>query len=217
LKKFTYTFVLITAACFSVSCSGDRSESDRFFNEGLKYYRSCNLDDAESMFSKAAECDKTNLNAYLMLSKIFYFKKMYDEALEYADKVLSSDENNTNALYWKSRILVMKNPLSPDVPLHFLSKILKKDTHHIPARLLLALLLEQKGENRKAMNHYAALVSEEEFIISAHLNLALLYRRMGFSKKSNNEIRISKKLAAATGKGKSKIRLIQNEVDKWEE
>jgi|GEM_PF-512817 len=210
-----YILAYISAICLVTSCFQDRKSGDKLYLEGMKHYYSYKLDKAEASFKKSIESDSSNLNTYLMLSKIMYFRKKYDQAAAYVDEILSRDVDNINGLYWKARIYLMKDSSKNVTVEKSLNRVLEINSHHLPARLLLALIYEQNGQNRKALNHYIAALANEEYIINAHLNLATLYRRMGFKNKAMVEIEKSEKISNAIGKAKGNVKLIKREIEKW--
>ncbi len=209
MKKF---ILIILAIAMVNSCTKNSEESLKNYNEGLKAYSLFKMGRAEKLFQKAIKNDSSNLNAYLMVGKIRYFKKDYSSALKYIEEILVRDEKNTNGLYWKARIKMMQKPPAKEEAKRSLREVVKMDSHHLPARLLLALIYESSGENRKALDHYRLALADQTYLINARLNLATLYSRLGFPKKAKSELKKAKMLSDITGKASRNIKLMEREL-----
>ncbi len=186
------------------------------YAEGVKAFNGKNMDKAEELFSSAISRDKKLLNAYLMIGKIRYYRNDYAGALQMINKILNNDYGHVGALYWKARILVMSDNQDIDEQIELLKKVLEYDNSHIHARLLLSLLYEKKGETGEAMHEYNTILSEEENIVIARGNLAILYMRLGMAEKAKSEIDKAVKISELTGYGIKNIKIIKSEFDKWE-
>ena len=95
--------------------------------------------------------------------------------------------------------------------------MLESDSSHIPARLLLAILYEKKGNHREAIHEYITILGEEDNLLSARGNLAILYMRLGLKERGKSEIEKAARIAEITGSGIKNINYIKSEFDKWEE
>ncbi len=205
--------ILMLSSCIKKT-EESREKSLKNYNKGMQAYSLFKMKSAEKAFKEAIVNDSSNLNARLMLAKIGYFKGEYKAALKYIEEILSQDKNNINGLYWKARIEIMQKPRAKERAKNSLKRVVEVDSHHLPARLLLALLYEAEGENRRALDHYMAVLNEEAYIINARLNLATLYSRMGSMKKAKAELQKAKMISKITGKSAKNIKLIERELEK---
>lgn len=200
-------------------CAGC-SNSDpaiEIYSRGQKEFLNKNLTAAEKTFSDVIKLDDDFLNAYLMLAKIHYHNKDYDKTLSNLKSILDKDPDHAGALYWKGRTLVISGRDDKSESINILQSVLDIDSHHIPARLLLALVYEKNGKYREALHEYITAMNEEESLINARGNLAVLYRRLGLNERASREIDKASKIAEITGRDLKSLNLIKSEFDKWEE
>lgn len=211
MKSIIFILLLVCAGC---------SNSDlavEMYSRGQKEFLNKNLAAAEKTFSEVIKSDDDFLNAYLMLAKIYYHTKEYDKALTNVNTVLKKNVNHTGALYWKGRILVISGRDDEEESVRILQSVLDLDSHHIPARLLLALVYEKNGKYKEALHEYITALNEEESLVSARGNLAVLYRRLGLKERALQEIERAVKISGIIGKDIKTLNLIKSEFDKWEE
>lgn len=201
----------ICAAC------GDPASVMEAYNRGQQEFLNRNLSSAVKYFTQAVNLDSDFLNAYLMLAKVYYHNKDFDNALRNLEIILKKDDNHSGALYWKSRILIISGKDNKSESEKMLRNVLETDSHHIPARLLLALLYEKNGKYKEALHEYITALNEEDTLISARGNLAVLYRRLGLTERAEREIERATKIAEITGSDVKALKLIKSEFDKWEE
>lgn len=206
MKRLLYVMMILITGC---SGGGGSYE---FYQSGMKEFASRKLDKAEKLFLAALEKDETLLNAGIMLSKIYYYSGNYKSAIEYADYVLDYDPDHVTAMYWKARSLVMVSPVQTSKAIELLKTILEKDSHYISARLLLGILHEKNKDYESAVYQYVSVIEEEDEIISARCNLAMLYMRMGLKEKSAKELDIAGKISECSGKGSERIKVIRKEI-----
>ena len=207
LKKNVLLLIIFLAGC------GNSGRALDFYHSGMREFGARKLAEAEKSFISAIESDPGLMNAHLMLCKINYYNGDYGSALEYADTILNSDPDHANALYWKARSLLMCGNDNMGDPAALLVRSLEIDGHNIHARLLLGMVHERNSRYREALHQYMTVIEEEDGIISARGSLALLYRRMGFIEKYKEELSVAEKIAALSGKGIKRIKMIRSETD----
>lgn len=210
MKKIVIILMFITGCNKGGDVSGLYSEGSRAFQE--KHF-----EQAESTFKSVIEADDDFLNAYLMLAKIYYYKKDYNNSILVLEELIKRDRDHAGALYWKARALVMSDQEKTDESIGLLKRVLESDSSHIPARLLLAILYEKKGNHREAIHEYITILGEEDNLLSARGNLAILYMRLGLKERGKSEIEKAARIAEITGSGIKNINYIKSEFDKWEE
>jgi tetratricopeptide (TPR) repeat protein len=186
------------------------------YAKGQQEFNSKNLAAAEKTYSEVINLDNDFLNAYLMRAKIYYHNKDYDKTLDDLESILKKDPDHAGALYWKGRTLIISGKDDKDGPVKILQAVLDIDSHHIPARLLLALVYEKSGKYKEALHEYITAMNEEETLISARGNLAVLYRRLGLNDRSSQEIDRAIKIAEIAGREVKSLNLIKSEFEKWE-
>ncbi len=197
-----------------VSCSHSKEEGLEYYENGKKLYNKKKLEKAYSIFEKAYNSDPSLLNAILMQSKIRYYQKKFNAALTLQNRLLSKNSEHVGALYWKSRTVVVSNNKDSHLAIKILLKVLEVDSHHIPARALLALLYEKKGKYNRAITEYKRIFLEQEGIINSKINLALLYNRLGLKEKSKEEIIMAETLSENAKIKNSNIILIKKEIER---
>lgn len=199
------------------TCCGGSGDLSQMYSQGVMAYNGKRFEEAAKMFHSVIENDVNFLNAYLMLAKIHYYNREYQKSLDVIDEIVERDPDHTGALYWKARALVMADDRNVDEPVELLRRVVETDSSHIPARLLLSLLYEKKGEYREAIHEYITILGEEENLVSARGNLAILYMRLGLTGRAKDEVAKAQKIAEVSGCGVKNINLIKSEFDKWEE
>jgi len=211
LKHYIFLIVLLYTGC------GNPEYAAELYNKGQIQYMDKNLAEAGRLFTETLKFDDEFLNAYLMLAKIHYYNRDYNSAVKYIDSILERDRDHAGGLYWKARILVISGKDDPDEPVRILRSVLEKDSHHIPARMLLALVYEKNRKYKEALHEYITVLEEEQDLINARGNLAVLYRRMGLKERALNEIDRAVKVATAAGREVKTLNFIKGEFEKWEE
>jgi len=208
--------LFLFAAIFIIGCSAGDNIPE-LYTRGIKEYQEKQFEQAESTFKSVIEADDDFLNAYLMLAKIYYYKKDYNNSILVLEELIKRDRDHAGALYWKARALVMSNQEKTDESIGLLKRVLESDSSHIPARLLLAILYEKKGNHREAIHEYITILGEEDNLLSARGNLAILYMRLGLKERGKSEIEKAVRIAEITGSGIKNINYIKSEFEKWEE
>ncbi len=216
IKSLSKKFIIIAMIFLFWGCCNDAEAGREYYRKGMAAYYRKDLNSAGKLFSLSFKSDCSNLNAKLMTAKICYFEKKYSCALEGVNRILEDDRRNINALYWKARILIMKDRDNPEEAVKLLQRVVEGDSHHMPARMLLALLYEQSGRYSEAFREYALVKAEGENLIDAGANLALLYMKTGMRKKARMEIKTASEMCSLLGRDKRKIRYIKEELEKWE-
>jgi len=211
VKYYIYVLLVLFAGC------GDSTRVMDLYTQGQQEFSKKNLSAAEKIFSDVIKLDDDFLNAYLMLAKIHYHNKEYDKTLSDLESIFDKDPDHAGALYWKGRTLVISGKDDKNESVKILQRVLEIDSHHTPARLLLALVYEKNGKYKEALHEYITAMSEEESLIIARGNLAVLYRRLGLKERASLEINRAVKIAEITGRDFKSLNLIKSEFEKWEE
>lgn len=202
---------LLLIIIFTAGC-GSGNEAIELYKSGMKEYNNRKLVEAEKFFTAALDEDNDLLNAYLMLGKISYFNGNYAESVRYTNTLLDKNPEHAPALYWKARSLVMLKRDDTAEAENLLKKSLELDGHNSQARLLLGMICEKNSKYREALYQYSLVKEEEDEIISARGNLAMLYTRMGLKQKGEAELSSAEKLSEICGKGADRLKTIRREI-----
>jgi tetratricopeptide (TPR) repeat protein len=71
------------------------------YSEGSRAFQEKHFEQAEITFKSVIEADDDFLNAYLMLAKIYYYKKDYNNSILVLEELIKRDRDHAGALYWK--------------------------------------------------------------------------------------------------------------------
>ncbi len=194
-----------------LSCGGGESPLE-LYRKGARAFQKKEFRRAKELFQRALDGDGSLLNAYLMLSKICYFEKNFHCALERLDEILDRNPDHIGALYWKGRTLAVSSAKDGEA-VACLLKVVEQNTHHLPARQLLALLYEKNGKYADALRQYQSIAMEEEVFLNARANLSVLYLRMGLKDKSGEEIAAAAGMARAAGHSVKNLETIKKEIE----
>ncbi|HPS57720.1 MAG TPA: tetratricopeptide repeat protein [Spirochaetota bacterium] len=206
MNRLVLISLLLLAAC------GSSEEAIELYRSGMKEFSARKLAEAEKCFLMAIDKDPDLLNARLMLCKIYYYNGDFKSAVDSADFILDEDPDHANALYWKARSLVMSGD-GNNGAVDLLTRSLEIDGHNIQARLLLGMIYEKNSQYTEALHQYLAVQEEEEGIIAARGNLALLYRGMGVYERYKSELAVAERMAESSGKSIKRIKLLKDEAE----
>ncbi|MBM9576366.1 tetratricopeptide repeat protein [Leptospira sp. 201903070] len=161
--------ILIVLTCLSCGKSKERLES--LNKDASAAYIRKDLNEALSLYSQILEIEPNSVSTLIMLGKIHYFKKDFDQALEKFNDASKEDRCNATAQYWRSKIESLKIEYRQDAKERLYSVI--KD---IPSRweveYTLGTILESEGKIEDALSLYNQASAESS-------KLALVYLRLG--------------------------------------
>lgn len=213
------SIIAILSVC--VSCKGDTEKAYKLYLKGKEAYFKQELDTAQKYFIEASKIDTSLINARLMLAKIYYFKKNFNEAIDTLSSILAENSDHPGSLFWKARTLViMKKEDKDDITkreseaISLLQKVIELDSHHIGARNLLALLYEKNKKYKEALFEYKAALREEETLLNTRANLSILYHRLGLKDKAVNEIERAIRIADCAEMNKRNLLIIKYEFER---
>ncbi len=78
---------------------GYRRDNDYLENLGVAYLNVGELDKGVEILSEILKRKPSDMNILNMLAEAFYYKKKYDEAINYWDRILEYDKTNASSLY----------------------------------------------------------------------------------------------------------------------
>ena len=193
-----YFFCVLSTILLFTACSSQNERGGmELYLKGKKAYYKKDLARAEKFFHQALDADESLHNARLMIAKIHYFRKNFDAAIAEERKILEDEKNHVGARYWLARTLVVQSEKNDSEAMEHLHKVLEMDNHHLRARALLALLYEKNEKYKEALREYGTILYEEERMVSARANLAILYTRLGLKGKAREEVAKAEGVARA--------------------
>ena len=104
--KFTILFYILLNAL------GISSSNENFFQEGLKFFKTKNYDDAKFMFERSIVFNPKDSNSYLYLAKIYNLKDDQNKEEKNLESTLLIDPNNEEALLMLMKIGLEKSNYS---------------------------------------------------------------------------------------------------------
>ena len=221
IRKSPLLLLCAAALTASLQCGGTGDNASlSFFNEGKKHYARKNLEKADELFRKAAAEDPGLLNAVLMRAKIRYYRKDFPGALSFLDDIISENSNHLDALFWKARVLAVGGEKTgielnerEREAVKCLNAVIEANSGHVQARTLLALLHEKNRKYRESLYQYHAALREEESLVHARSNLAILYARMGLKDRAIKELKTAMAICDATSIPKGNLLEIKKEIE----
>lgn len=158
------------------------------------HYKKKEFDKALELYQQVIDNNKGFLNARLMKSKVLFYSQKYELAKNELKQILKKDHNHIGALLLDSKIDILQNN-DPLKTIEKLNKIIEIDPDHLESHILLGLLYEKQSNYKNAINEYLSVIDNEYDIINAHINIAILYRKIDLKGRSYNHLQKAKKMA----------------------
>ena len=213
MKNKNLIILIITVSVSAVGC-GSTADTDSIYRDALAGFYQQDLEEAETLFLRVVKNDRSHSNAFLMLSKISYYKGEYERAVDFAEKALKQSPGHSGALYWMARSLIMKDKNNTGTAIDLLRKSLEGGSGSIRERQLLALLYEKEGRYKEAFHQYYKALRDEEVLVNIRVNLALLYDSLGMDERGSSEIEKAVNVAKAAGISDENITRIKSGMQK---
>ncbi len=215
-NRYHHAILIGITSSFLLHACSFAHNAEEFFKQCLVHYEKRELEKAASCFEKARRGD-FRIRATLMLARTHYFENKFSDARALLEDIVEDEPSHTSALYWLARTLAVDpHPEGSDerekMAIEYLKKALEVDTHHMHARLLLALLFEKRGMHREALYEYLAALEEEEILVTARANLGILYKRLGLSERARNEINCAIAISKAASIPTKNLTTIKDEI-----
>jgi tetratricopeptide (TPR) repeat protein len=125
------------------------------------------------------------VDGYTNIGLTNYEWEKYSEARVGLEKALSLNPDNARALYYMA--LVERRAAHADEEIADLKKVVAMYPQSRDARRELGISYYQQDKNKLALEQFEALEAIDPDDLSAHYNLAILYRREGMKEKSRLE------------------------------
>ena len=104
--KFTILFYILLNAL------GISSSNENFFQEGLKFFKTKNYDDAKFMFERSIVFNPKDSNSYLYLAKIYNIEEDQNKEEKNLETTLLIEPNNEEAILMSMKIALKKSNYS---------------------------------------------------------------------------------------------------------
>jgi tetratricopeptide (TPR) repeat protein len=163
----------------------DNPDWMRWNNLGIGYLDQLQYSDALHAFSEVVKLRPDYVDGYTNIGLTNYEWEKYSEARVGLEKALSLNPDNARALYYMA--LVERRAAHADEEIADLKKVVAMYPQSRDARRELGISYYQQDKNKLALEQFEALEAIDPDDLSAHYNLAILYRREGMKEKSRLE------------------------------
>jgi tetratricopeptide (TPR) repeat protein len=213
--NYLLSCIILTAL---VACGGNSQKALDIYIKGKEAFHTRDLATAEKLFTEALALDSSLHTASLMLSRVHYYNRSWDKAMDSVDKILKDNPYHADALHWKAKLLYSR----PDGPIkeqiaearQLLLRLKELDHYHIQGRALLALIHEREGNYQDAVREYLTILDEEETLLTARANLSILYKRLGLTDRSRGQIATAVAIARTASLPVDNLEKIEKELQK---
>ncbi len=172
----------------------DNPDWMRWNNLGIAYLDQLQYSDAIHAFSQVVKLRPDYTDGYTNIGLTNIEWEKYASARGGLDKALELDPNNARALYYLA--LVERRAGHYEEEVSDLQKVLAQYPQSRDVRRELGVSYYQQRRPHEAMEQFEALQAIDPDDLTAHYNLAILYRRMGMKDKAKRELAmfVSKKV-----------------------
>jgi tetratricopeptide (TPR) repeat protein len=166
----------------------DPEHTDAYYNLGICYSETGQIDRSVDMFRKVLELD-TNPRSDLHESSIFNLgnqlvkKREYQEAVQQFEKILENNSRVIDALY-NAAFIYFRYLNEYDKAISYFERIINLFSLHMDARYNLGLCYYLKDDKEKAMEIWEKLVQINGNYGPAYYNLALTNKELGHKQKA---------------------------------
>ena len=175
----------------------DNPDWMRWNNLGIAYLDQLQFSDSIHAFSQVVKLRPDYADGYTNIGLTNIEWEKYASARGGLEKALELDPNNARALYYLA--LVERRAGHSDAEVSDLQKVLAQFPQSRDVRRELGVSFYQLGRSHEAMEQFEALQAIDPDDLTAHYNLAILYRRMGMKDKAKKQLAmfVTKKLDPA--------------------
>jgi len=177
--------------------ANDNPDWMRWNNLGIAYLDQLQYGDSIHAFSRVVKLRPDYADAYTNIGLTNIEWEKYESARGGLEKALELDPNNARALYYLA--LVERRAGHSDAEVDDLQRVLAQYPQSRDVRRELGVSYYQQRRPKEAMEQFEALQAIDPDDLTAHYNLAILYRRMGMKDKAKEQLAmfVTKKLDPA--------------------
>ena len=165
--------------------SHDNPDWMRWNNLGIGYLDQFQYAEAVGAFAEVVKLRPDYVDGYTNLGLTYFSWQKYDESKSSLDKALALSPDNARALYYMSQ--VERQYAHADAEVADLEKVVKMYPQSRDARRELGISYYQQDKNKEALEQFEALEAIDSDDLTAHYNLAILYKRLGMKDKARKE------------------------------
>ncbi len=160
----------------------DNPDWMRWNNLGIAYMDQLQYSEALAAFNQVVRLRPDYADGYINLGLTEIQWEKYSEARPYLEKALALSAENARALYYMG--LVERRAGNSKEEIADFKKVVEQYPMSIDARRELGISYYQGHQYEEARAQFEALQGIEPDDLSAHYNLAVIYRRMGLKQKA---------------------------------
>ena len=164
---------------------GDNADWMRWNNLGIAYLDQLQYSEAIDAFAHVVKLRPDYADGYTNIGLTNIEWEKYESARGGLEKSLELAPDNARALYYLA--LVERRAGHSDAEVADLQKVIAKFPQSRDARRELGISYYQQRRPQEAMEQFEALQAIDPDDLTAHYNLALLYRRMGMKDKAKEQ------------------------------
>jgi tetratricopeptide (TPR) repeat protein len=163
----------------------DNQDWMRWNNLGIGYLDQLQYDEAIHAFEQVVRLRPEYKDGYINVALTYIEWEKYDEAAKPLETALSLKPGDARALYY--RALVERRQRKSEAEIADLEQVVAQFPQSRDARRELGISYYQQHRPEQAMEQFKALQAIDPDDLTAHYNLAILYRRKGMKKEAEVE------------------------------
>ena len=164
---------------------GDNQDWMRWNNLGIAYLDQQQYEEARGAFEQVVKLRPDYKDGYINVGLNSIEWEKYSEARAPLEKALALHPNDARALYYMA--LVERRERHSEAEVADLQKVIAQFPNSRDARRELGISYYQQHRAAEAMEQFKALQAIDPDDVTAHYNLAILYRRMGDKQQASKE------------------------------
>jgi tetratricopeptide (TPR) repeat protein len=166
--------------------ANDNPDWMRWNNLGIAYLDQLQYTDSINAFSQVVKLRPDYADAYTNIGLTDIEWEKYESARAGLEKALELEPGNARALYYLA--LVERRAGHSEAEVNDLQEVVAQFPQSRDARRELGVSYYQQSRSREAMEQFEALQAIDPDDLTAHYNLAILYRRMGMKEKAKQQL-----------------------------
>ena len=165
--------------------SKDNPDWMRWNNLGIAYLDQLQYADAIHAFGEVLKLRPDYADGYINIGLTYIEWEKYSSARASLEKALSISQANARALYYMA--IVERRSAHPDAEVADLQAVVEQYPQSRDARRELGISYYQRHQYDEAVKQFEALQSIDPDDLTAHYNLAILYRRLGQKERASEQ------------------------------
>ncbi|MBM9498967.1 tetratricopeptide repeat protein [Leptospira sp. 201903071] len=183
-KKRKISFVLVFLSFLYLNCGLSEKEMETMYEKGTALFVANQRNEALKIFQELYEEDEDYKDVKLLIGKLLYYDRKFQQAEEVFQEISDKDPANYNALGWLIKAQFASTPLKKELTEN-LQNFLSKDTENAEILFISGRLLEETGKPDQAILAYKKIISQTGILALSHRQLEILYRNARLEKKAS--------------------------------